>query len=98
MERQQWRATCIVEFVFDCQFHQFHEDTTKNDLRAATPQTCACFIDPDEAKTVLQQAAKAAPDMNLGIGVLPLGKALGHLPKALDALGPHDVSPRLGCD
>lgn len=41
-----------------------------------TPQTCACFIDPDEAKTVLQQAAKAAPDMNLGIGVLPLGKAL----------------------
>jgi hypothetical protein len=42
---------------------------------APGPECCAFFIEPSEAKESLQQAAKAAPDMNLVIGCMPLGMA-----------------------
>ena len=39
------------------------------------PETCAFFIDPAEANATLIQAKKAAPDLNLVVGVMPLGNA-----------------------
>ena len=37
------------------------------------PETCAFFIDPAEANATLIQAKKAAPDLSLVVGVMPLG-------------------------
>jgi len=39
------------------------------------PEVCAFFIDPIEAKKALVQAGRACPDMNLVLGVMPLGNA-----------------------
>jgi len=47
----------------------------QDDAGAAGPETCAFFIEPTEAKTALLQAKKAAPDLNLVVGVMPLGNA-----------------------
>ena len=47
----------------------------KEDKEDAGVTSCAFFVDPHEAKHSLEQAKSQHPDMNLVIGVMPLGKA-----------------------
>jgi hypothetical protein len=47
----------------------------KDDDQDEGVTSCAFFADPNEAKNTLLQAKSQHPDMNLAIGVMPLGKA-----------------------
>jgi len=47
----------------------------KEDAEDKGLSSCAFFAEPYEAKHALLQAKKQHPDMNLAIGVMPLGKA-----------------------
>ena len=42
---------------------------------ASTPEVCAFFIDPAEAKRTLAHAQAACPDLRLVLGAMPLGHA-----------------------
>lgn len=45
------------------------------DGEVAAPEVCPFFIDPNEATRAMSIAARAAPDMELVLGVIPLGHA-----------------------
>ena len=57
------------------------------DAASKSPEVCAFFIDPAEAKRTLAQAQAAAPDMTLVIGTMPLGHAFSLTVGWADATG-----------